>query len=68
MEGEQLILQLAEATGLPQAWVQDELRSLLFKRGLNPAELTMEHLREVLADFLQETLLKAKYEMSNAGF
>ena len=60
MEGDALISQLADATGLPKAWVEDELRGLLQKRGLNPAQFTMEHLREVLAEFLQETLLQAK--------
>ncbi|MGE0762915.1 MAG: hypothetical protein AB7N80_06525 [Bdellovibrionales bacterium] len=66
MEGDALISQLAAATGLPKAWVEDELRNLLQKRGLSPTQFTMEHLREVLAEFLQETLLQAKQELKTA--
>lgn len=64
MEGDALIEQLAGATGLPKVWVEDELRRLLDKRGLRPAILNIEILRDVLAEFLQDTLLNAKSELA----
>lgn len=64
MEGEALLLELAKATGLPEAWVQDELRGLIQKRGLNASQLTMDDLREILGEFMQDTLLKAKAQLA----
>lgn len=64
MEGDALITELASATGLPKAWVEDELRALLARRGLNPSEFSIDNLREVLAEFLQETLLQAKEHLA----
>ena len=64
MEGDALITELASATGLPKAWVEEEIKGLLLRRGLNPSEFSLENLREVLAEFLQETLLQAKQEFA----
>ena len=64
MEGDTLIELLAGATGLPKAWVDEEVRRQLTKRGLNPATITLDSLREVLADLMQETLLSAKTELA----
>ena len=64
MEGDALITELASATGLPKAWVEDELKGLLARRGLDPSEFSLENLREVLAEFLQETLLQAKQSLA----
>jgi hypothetical protein len=67
MEGDALIDVLIEATGLPRPWIEAELKSLLAKRGLSAAQLTMEHIRDLLADFLQDVLVQAKEDLKNAG-
>lgn len=65
MEGDELIAKLAQATGLPQPWVESELRQLAEKRGLNPQSLTLEQFRELMAEFLQDILLEAKQELNS---
>lgn len=65
MEGDTLIAQLALASGLPASWVEDELRRLLAAKGLSTERLTLESLREVMAEFLQDTLLTAKADLAS---
>jgi hypothetical protein len=60
MDGTGLLRVLIEATGLPPAAVENELQRLLAARGLDAARVTLEDLREVLAAYLQETLVEAK--------
>lgn len=47
-------------TGLPTAPVRDELSELLEKHGFDAATMTLDQLRVVMADYLQEVLLAAK--------
>jgi hypothetical protein len=60
-----LLQNLAALTGLPQDAVQNELRDLVIAAGFNPDTLTLEQVRAVLADYLQDTLLAAKRELDN---
>lgn len=60
MQGEQLITQLSDLTGLPPEMVQKELRRLLAKSGLDAQALTLEDVRELLAVYLQDVLLQVK--------
>ena len=62
MEGDSLISELANATGLTKVWVEDELKNLWKKKGLPFENVTLEILREVLADFMQDVLLGAQQE------
>ena len=55
---------LIEATGLPKDSVQKELTALLAKRGVHPDDATLDDLREVLANYLQEALVEAKRDHS----
>ena len=64
MDGDALIGQLAAATGLPSAWVEEELKAILKKMGRDPAHVTLEDLRYALADFMQDVLLAAKRELA----
>jgi hypothetical protein len=66
MEGDALIEVLIEATGLPKAWVESELRALMEKRGLSATNLNMESMRELIGEFLQDVLLQAKEELKEA--
>ncbi|MBX7230687.1 MAG: hypothetical protein K1X29_01245 [Bdellovibrionales bacterium] len=63
MEGETLINEVALATGLPVEWVKIELKKLIYEQGLKIETLNLSHLRIILADYLQDTLIKAKKEM-----
>ena len=66
MEGDALISILVEATGLPKAWVETELRLLMTKRGLSTDGMTLESMREILAEFMQDVLLTAKNNLKEA--
>jgi len=44
-----------EATGLPQELIGPEFLEILDKSNLNPESLSMDELRFVLAEYLQET-------------
>lgn len=56
--GERLFQTLVEATGLPQNPVEKELTSLLIKFEKHPDTLTLDELREVMADYLQTVFLE----------
>lgn len=60
MEGIGLLRALIEATGLPSHLVEQEITRLADIHGLNPENLTMEDIRELLAVYLQEVLVEAK--------
>ncbi|USN46822.1 MAG: hypothetical protein H6626_11515 [Pseudobdellovibrionaceae bacterium] len=64
MEGEKLIDNLAEATNLPQHLVLGEIKTLIINQGYSPKTISLDELRLVLADYLQEVLLKARDEFS----
>ena len=66
MEGDALISILVEATGLPKVWVETELRTLMGRRGFSAENMTLESMREILAEFMQEVLLAAKDELKQA--
>ena len=62
--GERLLTDLAHATGLPSNLVTDELGRLLQNAGLEKAEITLDDLRAILADYMQEVLLAARDELT----
>ena len=66
MEGDALISILVEATGLPKDWVESELRLLMNKRGYSSENMTLESMREILAEFMQDVLLSAKNTLKEA--
>lgn len=52
-------------TGLPTAPVRDELAELLEKQGFDAATMTLDQLRLVLADYLQDVFMEAKDQLAN---
>lgn len=60
MQGEKLINQLSDLTGLPNEMIQKELTRLMSKAGVNPQLVTLDEVRELLALYLQDVLLDAK--------
>lgn len=62
--GETLAKTVIAATGLPQDPVEKEFNALLEKHGKTPENLTLEELREVMAEYLQMVFLELHDEMS----
>lgn len=60
MNGRRLLQILIEATGLPQESVEQELVQILARRGVSPENVTLDDLREVLANYMQDTLIEMK--------
>jgi hypothetical protein len=63
--GKNLIEQISESTGLPENLVQDELVTLVSAAGLNPESVTVEDLRKILAEYLQDVLVAAKEDLAS---
>jgi hypothetical protein len=62
--GEKLLGEITEATGLPKELVSAELVRLIEAAGLTPAETTLDDLRKILANYVQDVLLEAKQDFS----
>lgn len=62
--GEDLIGQIAIATGLPTELIRGELARLLESAGLRSDSATLEDVRAVLAEYVQDVLVSAKEEFS----
>jgi hypothetical protein len=58
--GEKLLHEVTQATGLPQDLISKELADMLRRAGHAPETLTLESLRKVMADYLQDVLVNAK--------
>lgn len=58
--GNKLFHTVIEATDLPQESVKNELSKILEAQGISPDAMTLDDLREVLANYLQDTILEAK--------
>lgn len=62
MEKGHLAKTVIAATGLPQDPVEKEFQNLLAKNGKESENLTLEDLREVMADYLQTVFLEMQRE------
>ena len=60
--GNKLFSQVTELTGLPSELIGAELRGLLARKGVAPEQVTMECLRECLADYLTQVALQIEGE------
>ena len=58
--GEDLITQIAVATGLPPELVRGELARLFEASGLKADSASLEDVRSVLAEYVQDVLVDAK--------
>lgn len=67
MEGELLVRALIEAIGLPEEYVERELNGLMKKHKLNKEELTLDQLRPLIAELVQETLVDNKRALKEAS-
>lgn len=62
--GHLLLQELAKATGLPESIVKEELSKLISRSGKSIDQTTLDDLREILADYLQDVLSDAKKELT----
>ena len=66
LSGNQLFSQVTELTGLPEELISEELKTLLERKGVAPEQVTMESLREALADYLSQVI--SEVEKAEADF
>lgn len=52
--GNKLFAQVTGLTGLPEELIGEELKTLLERKGVAPEQMTMDSLREALADYLNQ--------------
>lgn len=62
--GEKLLEEVVDATGLPEDMMSKELNRLVSQAGLESKDLTLEDLRTILAEYVQDVLLAAQKEFS----
>lgn len=54
--GNKLFSEVTELTGLPEELIGAELKTLLANKGVAPEQMTMESLREALAEYLNQVV------------
>jgi hypothetical protein len=64
MRGVELLAAVAEASGLPQPLIIQELQEIASRAGIPIEQLSLDDLRTLLADYLQDVLISAKAEYS----
>ena len=64
MRGAELLNELSDATGLPEALISEELSRLLDSAGKSPDSVTLDELRDLLAVYLQDVLIDAKKSLT----
>lgn len=62
--GKELLTNVISNTGLPEDAVRREFSTLLEKNGLTESTLTLESLRVILADYLQDVFCEAQEKLS----
>jgi hypothetical protein len=51
-----LFTQLIRMTGIPGCTIRKELKGIIERKGINPNELTLDQLRQVVASYLREIM------------
>lgn len=62
--GKELVTDVISNTGLPEEPLRREFSMLLEKNGLTESTLTLEALREMLAEYLQDVFCEAQEQYS----
>jgi hypothetical protein len=63
--GNSLLETLVLATGLPEGDIRQELQALMHKYGKTPETVTMDDLRDLMRDYVQDMLLETKQKLSS---
>lgn len=64
--GNNLAKTVIEATGLPTDPVERELNSLIAKHGTTAEDMTLDDLRDIMAEYLQTVFLELAQEEENS--
>ena len=64
MEGRALLKLLIESTGLPTEAVEREINRLVARHGVSDAEVTLDDVRNILTEYLQDTLVETKSDLN----
>ncbi len=64
MKGHKLIQEVCSHTDVPNDLLNAELKFLIKKKNFNEEHLTLDQLRELLAEYLQDILLEAKKDLA----
>ncbi len=62
--GNALLETLIFATGLPEGDIRSELQALMAQYGKTPETLTIDELRQLMRDYVQDVLLETKERLS----
>ena len=62
MSSKQLFSQVTELTGLPEELIGPELKSLLERKGVSPEQMTLDSLRDALADYLTQVIQEMEHD------
>lgn len=65
MKGKDLIEAVTNSADVPSDLITQELKSLLDQKSLSEANLTLDQLREVLAEYLQDVFVSAKNDLNS---
>lgn len=63
MEGKTLIRSLLNSTGIQAESLENEVQRLLVESNASEETLTLEQLREILANYLQDVIVEAKHNL-----
>ena len=59
MQGTELIDLVVGGSGLPEDYAKNRLEQMLFQAGFDPDSASLDRIRSILADLLQDLILEA---------
>jgi hypothetical protein len=65
MSANKLVDEVIELTGLPEDPLSKELEKLLSAAGLESENISLDDLREVLANYLNDVIIEARKELNS---
>lgn len=64
MNGLELLERISQSTDLPDHLILDELQELLKAAQISESNVTLDQLREILTNYLQDVLIELKEDVS----
>jgi hypothetical protein len=65
MKGKDLIEAITQTSDIPSDLISKELKTLLSQNNLSENHLTVDQLRELMAEYLQDVFVRAKSQLNN---
>ncbi len=62
-----LVKSIQSMTSLPEEFIRNEITQVVIQAGLDPHTISLEDLRLVLADYLQDVLVDTKDTVDHSG-